>query len=90
VISQRPEVTRVSDTDGDGKADFYQVMSDEFGMSGNYHEFHFTPVKDKEETTFSLWAPALRETGFGRSLEESLIHAEGQVVCTHLLLFVVV
>ena len=35
VISQRPEVTRVSDTDGDGKADFYEVMTDEFGMSGN-------------------------------------------------------
>ncbi|MDA7651799.1 hypothetical protein N8601_02205, partial [Akkermansiaceae bacterium] len=52
VISQRPEVTRVSDTDGDGKADFYQVMTDEFGMSGNYHEFHFTPVKDKEGNYF--------------------------------------
>ena len=52
VISQRPEVTRVSDTDGDGRADFYQVMTDEFGMSGNYHEFHFTPVKDKEGNYF--------------------------------------
>lgn len=52
IISQRPEVTRVSDTDGDGKADFYQVMTDEFGMSGNYHEFHFTPVKDKEGNYF--------------------------------------
>ncbi len=52
VISQRPEVTRVSDTNGDGRADFYQVMSDEFGMSGNYHEFHFTPVKDKEGNYF--------------------------------------
>ncbi|MDB4652665.1 PQQ-dependent sugar dehydrogenase [Akkermansiaceae bacterium] len=52
IVSQRPEVTRISDTDGDGKADFYQVMTDEFGMSGNYHEFHFTPVKDKEGNYF--------------------------------------
>ncbi|MEN8783131.1 MAG: PQQ-dependent sugar dehydrogenase [Akkermansiaceae bacterium] len=52
IVSQRPEVTRVSDTDGDGKADYYQVMTDEFGMSGNYHEFHFTPVKDKEGNYF--------------------------------------
>jgi glucose/arabinose dehydrogenase len=52
VISQRPEVTRVSDTDGDGKADLYQVMTDEFGMSGNYHEFHFTPVRDKKGNYF--------------------------------------
>ena len=52
IISQRPEVTRVSDTDGDGRADSFQVMTDEFGMSGNYHEFHFTPVKDKEGNYF--------------------------------------
>ena len=48
VISQRPELTRVRDTDGDGKADDFEVMSDAFGMSGNYHEFHFTPVRDTE------------------------------------------
>ncbi|MGB0582028.1 MAG: DUF7133 domain-containing protein [Limisphaerales bacterium] len=48
VVSQRPELTRVRDTDGDGKADDFEAMSAEFGMSGNYHEFHFTPVRDKE------------------------------------------
>lgn len=48
VVSQRPELTKVSDTDGDGKADDFEVVSDSFGMSGNYHEFHFTPVRDKE------------------------------------------
>lgn len=48
VISQRPELTRVRDTDGDGKADDFEALSADFGMSGNYHEFHFTPVRDKE------------------------------------------
>lgn len=48
IIAQRPELTKVSDTDGDGKADDFEVISDDFGMSGNYHEFHFTPVKDKD------------------------------------------
>jgi glucose/arabinose dehydrogenase len=47
IVSQRPELTRVRDTDGDGKADEFEAMSDAFGMSGNYHEFHFTPVRDK-------------------------------------------
>jgi len=47
VISQRPELTRVRDTDGDGKADDFEVVTDQFGMSGNYHEFHFTPVSDR-------------------------------------------
>lgn len=46
VISQRPELTRVRDTDDDGKADTFEAMSEAFGMSGNYHEFHFTPVRD--------------------------------------------
>jgi glucose/arabinose dehydrogenase len=48
VISQRPELTRVRDTDGDGKADDFEALSDDFGMSGNYHEFHFTPVRDQD------------------------------------------
>lgn len=47
VVVQRPELTRVSDTDGDGRADFFEVLTDQFGMSGNYHEFAFTPVRDK-------------------------------------------
>src|SRR5690606_34058179 len=39
IVGQRPEVTRVVDTDGDGKADLFETISDEFGMSGNYSEF---------------------------------------------------
>lgn len=48
VVSQRPELTRVRDTDGDGKADEFEALSDAFGMSGNYHEFHFTPARDED------------------------------------------
>ena len=48
VVAQRPELTRVADTDGDGMADTFEAMSDAFGMSGNYHEFHFTPVRDDD------------------------------------------
>ncbi|MDF1751943.1 MAG: CBM35 domain-containing protein [Verrucomicrobiales bacterium] len=52
IVSQRPELTRVRDTDGDRKADDYEVMTDQFGMSGNYHEFHFTPVRDEEGSIY--------------------------------------
>lgn len=48
VIMQRPELTRVKDTDGDGVADHYQTISDDFGMTGNYHEFAFGPTRDKD------------------------------------------
>jgi len=48
VVLQRPELTRIKDTDGDGKADLYQTITDDFGISGNYHEFNYGPVKDAQ------------------------------------------
>ena len=48
VVCQRPEVTKLKDTDKDGVADEFEVLSDGFGISGNYHEFNFGPVRDKE------------------------------------------
>lgn len=45
VVMQRPELTRLHDEDGDGKADWYETISDDFGMSGNYHEFAFGPAR---------------------------------------------
>jgi glucose/arabinose dehydrogenase len=52
IIMQRPELTRVKDTDGDGQADVYEKITDDFGLSGNYHEFNYGPVKDKEGNLF--------------------------------------
>lgn len=34
VIMQLPELTRVADTEGDGLADFYQTICDDFSMTG--------------------------------------------------------
>ena len=48
VVAQRPELTRVSDTDNDGKADLFETLTDAFGISGNYHEFHYGPVRDSD------------------------------------------
>ena len=48
VVMQKPELTRLIDEDKDGKADLYQTVSDDFGMSGNYHEFAFGPAKDSQ------------------------------------------
>ena len=48
MVSQRPELTLLRDIDGDGKADEFESFCDDFGISGNYHEFHFGPVRDKE------------------------------------------
>lgn len=46
VVAQRPELTRLVDSDGDGVADDCQTICDSFGLSGNYHEFAFGPAID--------------------------------------------
>jgi len=46
VITQKPELTRISDLDGDGRADVFQTLSDDFGFHGNYHEYTHGPVRD--------------------------------------------
>ena len=46
LVMQRSELTRLRDADGDGKADEYETVFDGFGMTGNYHEFAFGPVRD--------------------------------------------
>jgi hypothetical protein len=46
-VAHLPELTRVVDTDGDGKADLYETVADGWGISGNYHEFLYGPVRDK-------------------------------------------
>jgi glucose/arabinose dehydrogenase len=52
IVTQRPELTLIKDTDGDGTADSYLCLSDEFGMTGNYHEFNFTPVRNENGDIF--------------------------------------
>ena len=48
VVVQRPEITRLKDTDGDQIADSYETISDKFGLTGNYHEFNFGAIQDSE------------------------------------------
>jgi hypothetical protein len=47
VVAQRPELTRITDTDGDGAADEFATVADQFGVSGNFHEYHYGPVRDR-------------------------------------------
>lgn len=48
LVMQWSELTRLTDTDSDGKADFYETVFDGFGISGNYHEFAYGPARDAE------------------------------------------
>jgi len=45
--TQRPEVTRITDRDGDGRADAFETVSDDWGINGDYHEYAFGTRHDK-------------------------------------------
>ena len=46
VISQKPELTRLRDLNGDGRADRFETVCDDYGFHGNYHEYTHGPVRD--------------------------------------------
>ncbi len=52
LVMQMPELTLLVDSTGSGHADRFQTVSDHFGLSGNYSEFAFGPLKDKEGNIF--------------------------------------
>jgi hypothetical protein len=47
-VVQRPELTRLVDSDGDDKVDQYVTVCDRWGVSGDYHEFAFGPARDRQ------------------------------------------
>jgi len=51
--TQRAEVTKLRDTDADGKADEYLCASTGWGVSGAYHEYAYGPVFDKEGNLYT-------------------------------------
>lgn len=44
VVAQKPELTRLRDTDNDGVADRYECLNDAWHFTGNYHAFTFGPA----------------------------------------------
>ncbi len=51
-VVQRCEVTRIKDTDHDGKADLFECFNDDWGISGDYHEYAFG---SKFDANGDLW-----------------------------------
>jgi glucose/arabinose dehydrogenase len=47
-LTQRPEVSRLKDADGDGAADTFETVADGWGVSGDYHEYAFGSKFDRE------------------------------------------
>lgn len=51
-ITQRGDVSRLKDTDGDDVADLFEVVNDGWEVSGDYHEYAFGSKFDKDD---NLW-----------------------------------
>ncbi|MCB1228642.1 MAG: hypothetical protein KDN19_00150 [Verrucomicrobiae bacterium] len=51
---QRPEVTRMKDSDGDGRADVFETVADDWGISGNYHEYAFGSKFDPQGNLYTV------------------------------------
>ncbi len=47
-VTQRPEITRIKDTNGDGKADVFETVSDAWEINGDYHEYAFGSRPDRQ------------------------------------------
>ncbi len=46
-VTQRCDLSRIQDSNGDGKADVFEVVNDGWGISGDYHEYAFGSRFDK-------------------------------------------
>ncbi len=46
VIAQKPELTRLTDTNGDGLADRFDTVCDDYGFHSQYHEYTHGPARD--------------------------------------------
>src|SRR5690606_30447457 len=68
LVMQLPELTRIKDTDNDGEADLFETIYDGFGMTGNYHEFSYGPVQDKNGNLYI----ALNSSSSGGGMSDEL------------------
>ncbi len=46
-LTQRPEVSRITDSDNDGLADTFETICSDWGIKGDYHEYAFGSTPDK-------------------------------------------
>ncbi|MEY3958840.1 MAG: hypothetical protein RJA37_1443 [Verrucomicrobiota bacterium] len=52
---QRPEFTRLTDRDGDGRADRFETICSKWGVSGDYHEYAFGSDPDKDGNVWAVF-----------------------------------
>jgi hypothetical protein len=52
IVAQRSELTRLTDTNNDGRADCFDTITAAWNYTGHQYEFTFGPVQDREGNLF--------------------------------------
>lgn len=66
-LAQRPELTLLRDLDADGSADEFVTVCDRFGVTGDYHEFHYGPARDAAGNLYIALNLSLASSHFSRA-----------------------
>ncbi|MFT5051396.1 MAG: glucose/arabinose dehydrogenase [Chlamydiales bacterium] len=66
-VVQRGELSRVRDTDGDGRIDELETICDDWSISGNYHEYNFGPRLDDQGNFWITTNKPFGSEPFGRA-----------------------
>jgi hypothetical protein len=64
---QRGELSRLRDTDGDGRMDELQTVAQGWPLSGNYHEYAFGPTRAGDGTWWITLNKPFGDEPFGRA-----------------------
>lgn len=54
LVTHRPGIDRVRDTDGDGRADEFETVTDGWGIKGDYHEYAFGSRPDAQGNIWTV------------------------------------
>ncbi|HEX8312893.1 MAG TPA: hypothetical protein VF614_16335 [Chthoniobacteraceae bacterium] len=66
-VVQRPEMTRLVDENADGRADLYQTVNADWGITDNYHEYAYGPARDAQGNFYGTLNTTLSWPGWAGS-----------------------
>lgn len=82
-VTQRPDISRIRDSDGDGTADEFEVVNDGWEVSADYHEYAFGSKFDKDD---NIWVVLCLTGSFGSDVKYRgwcvRVSADGKMVPT--------